>query len=394
MILIIEPVCEGLEHAAFNSAMLLCAQDLAGTGAIEFHAEPTHLQAVTDALQGRMPPGLSLHPLQTAPREPSGLGRRLGRDLAALRSALGQPRAQRPSLVVVTCVGEDTLLAAKLLFGVWHRQLPVLVVLHSVLHSLLYSRKRRLLLGLGQPPRMRTLVLGRHIRQRVQELFPWLARRLDTIRHPYAFEAAEAQPLRAKPIRFGFVGLGNRAKGFDLFLAAIETLGARHPEQLGGSFHLIGRVDPSMQARFEAFRGGAYGHLLDLGACNELPLADFQAAVRSMDYLVMPYEASMYDLACSGSSLDAFAYIKPVIAFRSRYFEGLFADAGDIGHLCNSQDDLTECIQALAFNSAPERYAAQQRNLMRGRTLFEPEAVAEEILAILPDALKLADARS
>jgi hypothetical protein len=31
---------------------------------------------------------------------------------------------------------------------------------------------------------------------------------------------------------------------------------------------------------------------------------------------------------------------------------------------------------------------------MRGRTLFEPEAVAEEILAILPDALKLADARS
>jgi glycosyltransferase involved in cell wall biosynthesis len=270
-----------------------------------------------------------------------------------------------------------------LLFGLWHRRVPVLVVLHSVLHNLLYSKKRRMLLGLGVPPRMRVLVLGQHIRRTLQDLYPWVARRVNAIRHPYTFETAQLQPRRAGPIRFGFVGLGNRAKGFDVFLSAIETLGERLPGLMDGCFHLIGRVDDSMRARFDAFRSGPHGHLLNLGASSMLPLDEFRAAVLSMDYLVMPYAARMYDLVCSGSSLDAFAYLRPVIAFRSNYFEGLVADAGEIGYLCDSQQELTARIEALAFSAEAERFSTQQNNLLRGRALFEPNAVAEEIRRLM-----------
>lgn len=382
MILVIEPVCQDLEHAAFNGAMLLCAHHLAGSDAVEFHAEPAHLQAVAETLGGRMSEQLAMHPLQTAPRHANTPGQRLWRDFSALLAVVKQPRAQPPSLVIITCVTEDTLLAAKILFGLRFPRLPVLVVLHSVLHNLLYSRKRRLLMGVGTPPRMRMLVLGQHIRQRLQQLYPWLAEHVCAIRHPYAFEAPRAQlprqPLIGPP-RFGFVGLGNQAKGFDVFLAVIEALGARHPRRLAGCFHLIGRVHPHLQPRFEAFCQGPHGHLIDAGAGPKLPLADFQAAVCRMDYLVMPYDAGMYDLVCSGSSLDAFAYLRPVIVLRSRYFDGLFADAGDIGYLCDTAEELTDRIEALAISTEPERHSAQQQNLLRGRALFEPGAVAEEL---------------
>jgi hypothetical protein len=60
---------------------------------------------------------------------------------------------------------------------------------------------------------------------------------------------------------------------------------------------------------------------------------------------------------------------------------------GDIGYLCEHEDELLEVVTSLARSPPRDRYNAQCRNIQAGRTMFGPEQVARDLQAIaaLPD---------
>ena len=107
--------------------------------------------------------------------------------------------------------------------------------------------------------------------------------------------------------------------------------------------------------------------------------------VKPLHYSVFPYRGEIYQLVASAAFLDAFVFLKPVIALKNPYFDYYFDKIGDIGYLCNNQEDMLKTIISLAEDFPMERYKVQRENLLKGRSFFQPKELASKLKMIMGD---------
>lgn len=383
MVEVLEPLCHGREHASFNAALLETACVLADGSRIIFHGEPDHLEAVREALPITLQQRVEWNAVMVPPRHLRKWIPRFISDLFLLFSVFGR-RTPKSRFIVKSSVTEAGLLADKLFFffiSLLNPSLRVIIVFHSILPWFLYNKKRRLYLQLFRPRCMKFVVLGEHIVQNVEKSYPDMIGLLSPIPHPYSFPSQEEAPIQGNSAQggIGFIGIGNRAKGFPEFLRVIERTADLPPTGNSKKFHMIGRVAGDCETEYENFLSNGLGDLLSSPFDEMVSLEQYRMRINQVDYLMMPYQASFYDFVCSGSSLDAFLYLRPIIALRSTYFQELFNRHGDIGYLCNDVDEMARLTSRLLMSSRDSRWLSQVNNLYMARSFFSSKTVANDL---------------
>jgi len=114
-----------------------------------------------------------------------------------------------------------------------------------------------------------------------------------------------------------------------------------------------------------------------------LPFDAYQRRVAELTCGVLLYQRDKSRLIASGAVFDAFFFAKPCIAYRTPVFEELFQDMGDIGYLCDSYEEMRNLVSKLVENPPADRYARQRANILQGRGMFEPSALAGSLRSIL-----------
>lgn len=193
---------------------------------------------------------------------------------------------------------------------------------------------------------------------------------------PYFFDAEkDSRHLNHDPIRFGAIGDASHRKGTDTFFALAKEILHTHTPSVP-EFVVIGHItDKTIEALNE-------DSVIVESRGSPLSREDFQTRAKSVDYVLFLNRPDQYDLVASGSLMDAFSYLRPIIALKQPLFEYYFKTMGDIGYLCESYGEIKERILSILANKPNERYRVQQCNILNGRERFSPMVVSSQLATL------------
>jgi hypothetical protein len=359
---------------------------------ITFLAEEEHLRMVRSILSRDEPDyaaGTAQQPMAVPPREVGGW-RRLRQELLWARPVLRMAAERKAPAVIVTSITNTGLLVLKRLLSRASGSVKVLVFPHSILTSLErppikdpwnWPISMRQALRRPHPPGFGYVALGPSIHRRIQQGFPRFARHFRPLDPPYLWanrnEALVRWSESPKVIRFGYIGVGYKGKGFDTFRSLASGNRGRHSH---AEFVLVGFV-PRME-KGRAMRDESWVHGLSREPLTE---EEYRRRAASLTYAVMPLEPKKYRLSASASFLDALSFVKPGIYLRNDYVGDYFERMGDIGYLCDSPDEMGDVIASILAEFPMGRYRKQQENILRERRIFEPETLAPKLREIVED---------
>ena len=383
--LAVEPVCRGHEHARVNAALLVCAALAFPGRRIRFMAEPSHLASVAKHLEQAGRGDITLSPILPPAPNKDSLISKFKAAWFCLR-ILGEARRAGETFVLFTAVNTAMLFFLNAWTALCHRSTRVAGVAHSVLHNLtiqpatltgrIMGLKHTLsAAGAGRCP---VIVPGESVRRNALALAPRASARLHALDLMYLFAPPPPPPPDPPPLRFGFIGVGTRRKGIDAFhrlAAQIHTLAAERTTE----FVLIGRLehppaDPALAP-----------HVLTPVRDRFMEECERISWFSRIHYSVFPYQAEQYRLVASAAFLDAVEWGLPILAIRNDYLEEQFARLGDIGHLCQNEEELLATMLRLVRHPDPARHRAQREALLAGRRFFRPETLAPLLRDIYSD---------
>jgi hypothetical protein len=179
------------------------------------------------------------------------------------------------------------------------------------------------------------------------------------------------------PIRFGYFGVGRNAeRAFNQFVRLAKEV-QQEPLEHESEFVMVGHVPTGM--------GDPPVHpgVVQAASHTPLPVNEYKRRARTVTYAVSLADPAHYRLVASASFLDALSCVKPGIFLRNPYLEYYFGKIGDIGYLCGSYEEVRGVVFSVIRNFPEARYRQQCENIRSGRRLFEPEALAPHLRAIL-----------
>jgi hypothetical protein len=382
-ILAFEMTWWGTVHAPGNGSTLQTVNAAFPGHPIHVFAEPAHVTelARNPVLSGS--PEVRFHPVKVSQRFLGRPGvvslRRMARELVTIFRALRLVKRGQSCLILLLSATSTAVFAAAWLTAGRSGMVAVQVGLHGNIHDanaqpsrnpLLRALDTRAALARAFGGRVRPLVLESAIRDELAKRHPAAAARTDVL--PLPINIAEFEELGTAaepppPLRVGFVGQATEAKGIGIFLSLARAMRARHGDRV--AFHVIGRAQPGTDVSI-------FAPLEETPSEEHLPRAEFVRRIARLHYVLLPFRPGYYELAASGALIDAVTWLKPVLAMPVGFVEALFAEAGDIGHLCAGEDDLLGTLETLVTAPDPARYAAQVEALRRARAARLPDAVA------------------
>jgi hypothetical protein len=294
--------------------------------------------------------------------------------------------AASAAALIVFSTTNTGLLALKAAMFCLRAKTPVLVVIHQILNGILDRHPKPLrtrpleLRNVLRYPTPRTLgyiALGESIQRGVAEVLPHVARRFYPLDQPCFRRAGDDALLHQAPevLRFGYLGVASH--GFERFCrlaAQVTALRPAGPYQ----FLMAGFVN-------EPHGTCPPGAESVVAGISRTPLSpeEYARRVASLTYAVGTWEPAEYHLTASASFLDAVMEAKPGIYLRNRYVEHCFARLGDIGYLCDDEEQMLRAMLSVIDEFPLQRYRRQQQLLAEGRRLFEPQTLAPKLRAIV-----------
>jgi hypothetical protein len=103
--------------------------------------------------------------------------------------------------------------------------------------------------------------------------------------------------------------------------------------------------------------------------------------LEELDVVCLPLPGHVYDFTGSGTVSDAIAALKPLIVFRNRTMEAMFARYGPIGWLAEDKEDLIRLINSLDHIELARRHSTWANNLKAIREARRPELLAKSYAA-------------
>jgi hypothetical protein len=219
------------------------------------------------------------------------------------------------------------------------------------------------------------LVLAKSILAELQRIAPRTAARSVAIDHPSLLSDlpwTEERP-RVPPLRFGFVGGGRDAKGFEQFLDVVRVVRQRDP---GIEFEVVGSA-PVDTPR------SALAHLT--WSDRKLPLGPFVNRLRALSYIIWLGDPTHYRLVASGSLADAIALGIPVICLSGPFVDHLFEQLGEIGVRCGTLADVQREVLNIAISFSDQAYQRHVGAARAASAALAPEGCA----SVFRQALRL-----
>jgi hypothetical protein len=363
-------------HAPFNAGLLATIEEAFPKEEVVFLGAPAHIAELRQHVGQRL--ARSIVWKEIVPPPPgTGYLQRFFCEMNIIRRVFRSLPREQTSRLILTSAYPSTILGLKIARWCGFRQVPVQIVLHGMsgvvgeryrrpFRRLQDTRTALTLFGNGG---IQYLVLEESIRSTVLNNVPVLRPHIRVLKHPICPHEGVAQISEFSwPIRFGFLGLALKSKGFPLFLEIAQAIKPRYAEH--AEFHAIGRLP----------EGGQPVKGLDVlatrPAAAQVSRTHFLTAVSELHFIVLPYDPVFYSLTASGVLLDAIAFQKPVIARKMPIFEAMFEKHGDIGYLFNDAAELQTIIEQILQKIDRSRYRQQVLNLGKLRQSRVPKALA------------------
>lgn len=387
MIVAVEPLCRGDEHAVVNAGLIASIRLAFPKSPVLFLAEERHLEIVQHVLSREGISGVEAEPIQIPP----GSGRFVCRMLSEFRfcrQVLGVAKKRKSNKVIFCAVNDMELLWLKFLLCTMFRSITAMAILHTIMQSIFHPPCQpwrhliwlRNVLSWGVLDRLKIVVPGESIRRRTLVEMPHLESQLHALELAYFFPAPseECSVMPTNTIRFGFLGVATRRKGIDTFFRlAAETYERISMCELRPEFAVLGPL-------IERPCREQVNCEVSVPSPNRfLPLYEMAELTRCIHYAVFPYVAEEYQLVASAAFLDAIAHLKPVIALRNPFIEYSFEKMGDIGYLCDSYEEMRDVVLSILKEFPVARYRRQCENILRGRSIFEPSVLSSQLRAIV-----------
>jgi hypothetical protein len=274
---------------------------------------------------------------------------------------------------------------ASLLAVIGHRwtmvsSAPLHMILHSHLGEAMAWRSRNPLIRATDlvsqlrrplPQAVRIVALELGMKEAINDSLPAVSPAVATLEHPILSSEWTANPplTPTGKVKIGFVGHARRAKGFDLFVELADRCSRDDIE-----FHAIGHSSPETDQ-------------LDLSRLarkpSQMPLLrdEYLAALEGVDLVCLPLPGHVYDFTGSGTVSDAIAALRPLIVFRNRTMEAMFARYGPIGWLADDSEDLFRLVGELDPIELARRHSSWVNNLRALREARRPELLAKSYAA-------------
>ncbi|GFE62578.1 glycosyltransferase family 1 protein [Geobacter sp. AOG2] len=377
MIIACEPVCHGFEHALVNAAMLSVFAEAFPDQEILFLADQGHIGCVaSDPIIGTRA-GIAFESLSLPARKSSG-PERFKHEFSVVATLFETAEQRGASLVLFTCISDETLRAIKLLIPRFPR-IRCAAVLHGVLASILkrpslFPWKNRNTFRTWflqqNSPQLTYILMGDSIERELVARFPTMAPHVASIDLPYRFvQPYGHEPFANRTVTFGSLGVIRKAKGSDAFLRLANEVAASS-RSWKSRFICVG---PVIDKKLRKLLGTAV-----TVPSPDAPLSadDFAFHARQIDYAVFLHGADAYTLTASGALFDAFSYLKPLIALRNPFFVSYFEKMGNIGYLCDSYEDIKRVVRGILDNPPVNEYMLQRQALLKGREQLEISVLA------------------
>jgi glycosyltransferase involved in cell wall biosynthesis len=377
MIALCELNFSGRSHVPVNAGLLATIDAAFPKDPLYFYGCNTHIEELKNEVSQEIASSITWKTI-SPPTYDSSYFKRFMSELSILRRLVGTLATQPTARLVLTSAHPSTLLALKL--ARWIEQNPVLV--HVVLHGMSGVVGKRFRHPIRRFQDMKTaltilgnkgihyIVLEQTICDTVLRNFPLLLGKIDTLEHPISPSQGELPAIQlAEPIRFGFLGLADKPKGFPVFVEMANHITAQFGTRV--EFHAIGHLPKNsgpMSGTSALCTSPQSGHM---------SRASFLEAIACLHFIVLPHEPGRYTLAASGVLLDAFACGKPVIARKIPIFESMFKKHGDIGYLFNDDHELKSILERIVKEPDKCRYQCQIQHLRSARKLRHPQMLAE-----------------
>jgi hypothetical protein len=376
MILLCELSFAGYAHVPFNAGLLATIQAAFPKNNLSFYGDAAHIEElkkqVGQPLAGSISWGEILPPSSGA-----AYSQRFFRELNVIRRLLSTLPQDPNSRLVLTSAYPSTVLALKVARCFRSKHTPVQIVLHGLSgvvgrryrHPIRRFQDMKTALTLLGNNNIQYLVLEQSICNTVLQNVPFLSGKIEALEHPISPNEGASQAVGlSEPIRFGFLGLADKPKGFPLFVEIANRVTAKYGRR--AEFHAIGSFpqNGSPVNGTEALATKPVG--------MRLTRADFIRGVSPLHFVVLPHEAGPYTLAASGVLLDAIAWEKPVIARKIPIFEAMFEKHGDIGYLFGDDTELIDIVEQIVHAADKSRYDCQVLNLRSARKSRAPETLA------------------
>jgi glycosyltransferase involved in cell wall biosynthesis len=378
MIFICELSFLGRAHVPFNAGFLATIHAAYSKERLCFYGAKTHVEELKKEVSSALANSINWQEI-VPPASGASYWQRLLCELGILRRVLGM--LDTHSRLILTSAYPSTILALKVARAFRSTAFRTQIVLHGM-SGIVGKRYRRPFLRFQDTKSALTLlgnsgihyiVLERSIRETVVTSLPLMSGKIDALEHPISPNQIELPGVPfIEPIRFGFLGLADKAKGYPVFVDLANRITAKYGKRV--EFHAIG-----------------HGNSMNLNGSNALQTkpqntlmsrTDFLNGVSPLHFIVLPHEAGAYTLTTSGVLLDAIAWGKPVICRRIPIFESIFKQHGNIGYLFNDDENLIDVVGTIVEQADESSYRQQVDNLRGARKTRRPEALAEQYKSI------------
>jgi hypothetical protein len=389
-------VCElsflGRAHVPFNAGLLATIHAAFPKEDLWFYGSRAHIDELKKEVSQMLAGSIAWTEVDP-PVPDATYFKRFVCEFKILRMVFGILGGKWNSRLVLTSAYPSTVLALKVVRGLMSTPGSLQIVLHG-LSGVVGKRSRRPIIRFQD---MRTavklfgnrgihyIVLEQSICDTAIRKLPSLAGKIDTLEHPISPSQTDLPPINlTEPIRFGFLGLADKAKGFPVFLETANHFGARYGKRV--EFHAIGHLPTNCMTL-----NGAHA-LATKPQYTLMSREEFLNGVAPLHFIVLPHEATAYTLTASGVLLDAIAWAKPVIARKIPIFESMFNKHGDIGYLFGNNEELKDVIEGI-LQCNNSQYQRQIVQLRKARASRNPETLAEVYNAICTKAHDNSQAR-
>jgi hypothetical protein len=305
-------------------------------------------------------------------------------DFHLCRTVFHAARKNHANTIIFCSVTTPDLISIKALLRSY-KDIVCLVVPHDILQDVtrappLLPHRRffsfRLWMSFGNTHRLRYVVLAPYVEERLKRYVPRVSTYVSFIDLPYFFsDDVSPEPFAHGAIRFGSYGIGSFEKGTDIFFRLAEEVQSTKTTHKA-TFTQIGRID-------ERLKDVPHGSVNIPSPDVPLDQEAYEKYSRCTDYGLFFHRPNAYELRASGALLDAFSFLKPIIALKNPLSKHYFKKMGDIGYLCENYNAARDTVLDILETRPTDRYRQQQENILTQRVQFSPAAVSVKFRNLL-----------
>jgi hypothetical protein len=380
MIIVCEPVCWGLEHVPTNAGLLEIIRIAFPHETILFYGEKSHSRYIREEMRSEVVQSIIWKTLNIPPRHERFLYR-IPSDFRLMRILLNEVGRKLASHLLITYGNPSILWSLKILLKSIHRGKNVQVIFHGGLASIAGWRSRnpftriqdfRTVLGILGNSDIHYILLEQPIREALEKELPSLHSNVHVLDHPVPKnERAELMTTLNSPIRFGFLGLATKQKGFFKYLEVASEISTKFPGK--AEFHIIGRI----HSDYLHIDLPELSVLSTKPFIDRLPRNEYVSHLRKLHFVCLFFKGKYYNFSPSGVFLDCIALGKPIIASKLPIFEHVRDSFGDIGFLCEN-GEFCQTIETIITESNPDRYKSQVLNIREVKKSRTPQSLANK----------------